>query len=216
MLLEKLLKITKSLLPYFLAIFYPIKKVQGIIFGLMLSLIKALSKERSDISSKFYDYYFNKILDAKKHKQALSIEPNIKDLGGVIELSRLTKGATSTFFIFGYMSFIGFMPFFLYQTFSGIFGAKFAMATSSLLGTYYTLLVIYLIYKKLVEIKPMQYLLKIFIRNEFVYIFAKTAEIDEEVAEISMQQVQESILLKDENNFNKKFEKLEKDLGVKK
>ena len=214
MLLEKLIKLAKSLLPYLMAIFYPVSKVQGIIFGLMLSLIKALSKERSDISSKFYDYYFNKVLDAKKHKQSLSIEPNIKDLGGVIELSRLTKGATSTFFIFGYMALTGIVPIFAYKIFARIFDLKFAMIVSSLLGTYYTLLVIYLIYKKLVEIKPMQYLLKIFIRNEFVYIYAKTSEIDDEVAEISMQQVRESILLNDDYSFTKKFNKLEKDLGV--
>jgi len=209
-----IIKKIKSIVPYFTALFYPVNKVQGIVFGLILSLIKALSKERSDISSSFYDYYFGKILYAKKHKQSMSIEPNIKDLGGVIELSRLTKGATSTFFIFGYMALAGIMPVIIYKVLALIIGAKLAMTLSGFLGTYYTFLVFFLIYKKIVEIKPMQYLLKIFIRNEFVYIYAKTSEIDDEVADIAMQQVQESILLSDEKSFNKKFKKLELDLGV--
>ena len=214
MIVKKLTELAKSLLPYFMALFYPVQKAQGVVFGFTLQIVKALSVERSDISSKFYDYYFHRILYAKHHKQSMSIEPNIKELGDLIELVRLVKGITTTFFMFGYIILAGIMPLVAYKYLAIVFGAKFAMSLSGFLGTYYVILVVYLLYKKVVDLKPIQYLLKIFIRNEFAYILAKTSEIDDEVADITMQQVQESILLNDEKLFDKKFKKLEQDLGV--
>ena len=210
---------TKNILKdMFKAIVYPPKSLINFFLLTSTMSIKMFSTERAKLFSKLFEHYFLQINKAKIEKRKVEIEIDFEELGSVMEYLKTSLQTTFGIIILIYLIF-GFIASSLISGLLVALGIPFDIVLSmgaiwSVIAiTYYIGLAIYLGKKYVLNILIDQKFLKQAIYNETAYIYSKSCDIDEEVANITMQHLSSSLLLTSQNQND---ENLKKIIGVEK
>ncbi|MDY0292570.1 MAG: hypothetical protein RBR02_09585 [Desulfuromonadaceae bacterium] len=207
---DKILSILKTVL---LAVVYPTIPLKSAFMGLAIRILKLVSSERDTTASKSFEFYFNKILSAKNKQQSLELEIKIEELGKILGFAN-TASSFATVLIYGmYFTLMFAIPGLVYFFFSRVVSINFILSLGGLLSTYYTLLLIFLALKNWGDL-PNQDNLRLYILKDFSYIYAKSMEIDPQVADIAMETIAKSVLLKNKQTFVLAQKNLNKTLGL--
>lgn len=200
-------------MPAFIMLFvFPTDKVIAVYFSFSTAILKYLSTQRAGFATQLYEYYFKYVLDAKRKKESISIVPKIDILGDVIEFAQLSQKLSLIMAFINYFLLPILIPIGLYFLLKN--NVILVMQISNFIVTYYFFVWMYSIYR-IFTTNLKQSTLKIFLFSELNYIFAKTSEIDEEVAKIAMQQIKASVLLENEKVLKPRQTELKQILGVK-
>ena len=202
-------------------LFYPPAFMVNGLLHLLSSMLKIVSFEKSKLFSKLYEHYFAQILKAKAEKRSIEIKVNIEDTGAIFQ--HLKQVIEMTFFIISLIYVIAgttlptLILLGLQQANVISFTAlSWGFTLSSLLFAYYIGLFGYMSIKNIFATSPNQKYLKFLIFDELAYIYAKSAEVDEEVAEITIQNLKRSLIIEDEEKKNEKIKDLKVFMGVEK
>jgi|RifCSPlowO2_12_1023861.scaffolds.fasta_scaffold01135_8 hypothetical protein len=220
-LLKKTLKNVKAFLQspaflskisYLMIFVYPTRKINDMFFGFVLKLYKIISPNAAGVSSILYGHYFNSVLTAKNQRKDLTQEINIKDLGAAFNLANTVR--YSSFLLQFLFFFVGMflIPGAVYALLGKVLPLKIIVSLATALPIWY-MIVSFIMLSKFFKEKPDQQILKTYIAKDFGYLYAKSAEIDEEVAEIAIEQVISSMLLKREDEYEKRIKTIKTLLG---
>lgn len=216
MLKDKILSILKTVL---LAALYPTLSLRSAFMGFAIRILKLISSERDTTATKSFEHYFNRILAAKSKQQSLELEIKIEELGKILGFAN-TASTFATILIYGmYFTLILLIPVLLYfflKTVANINNMQtigFLLSVGSALSTYYSFLLVFLALKNWGDM-PNQDNLKLYILKDFSYIYAKSMEIDSEVADMTMQTIIKSVLLKNKQTFVVAQRNLNEALGL--
>lgn len=209
----KKIKIYANKVPAIIMLFvFPTEKVTNMFFSFSLAIIKITSAVRAGYATQLYEYYFKYVLDAKRKNESISIVPKIDILGDVIEFAQVGQKLSLALTMINYLVLPVLLPILFYSFFKN--DIPLAIKLTGFVVTYYSLVFFYTVYMILTT-KLKQSTLKSFLYSELNYVYAKTSEIDEEVAQIAMTQIKDSLLLENEKNLKPKQTELKKIIGVK-
>lgn len=198
----------KALMPYLSILFYPTKKVTDLFFMVSLAIVKSTSFEKARLGSVMFHEYFNDILTAKKQEKSLNLKPNLGEIGAVVEMAKLSYSLA--------ILLLGVMYFFLtitiplslvpvFQTLS--ISLKLALVIAPLLMFWY-IGVIFKLAIVLFRKQFPQHIMKLYLKEEFAYVYSKASEIDEESANLTIDYLKESIMIKSNYLYAAKIEEL--------
>ena len=211
--LLKKIKLYTNKVPAILMLFiFPTEKVLNLFFSFSLAIIKMTSAQRAGFATQLYEYYFKYVLDAKTKNESITIVPKIDILGDVIEFAQLGQKISLGLAMVNYIILMFLLPLLFYTLFKN--DVLFVMKLTNLVDSYYAIVILYSMYMILTT-KLKQSTLKSFLFSELNYIYAKTAEIDDEVSKIAITQIKDSLLLENEKNLKPKQNELKQIIGEK-
>lgn len=198
----------KALLPYLSILFYPTKKVTDLFFMVSLAIVKSTSFEKARLGSVMFHEYFNDILTAKKQEKSLNLKPNLGEIGAVVEMAKLSYSLAILLVGTMYLMFIFMIP----ATLVGIFQSmgislKIILIIIPLLMLWY-IGVIFKLAIVLFKKQFPQHIMKLYLKEEFAYVYSKASEIDEESANLTIDHLKESIMIKSDYLYAAKIEEL--------
>lgn len=204
---EKISSSVVGFLPRLSVLVYPTQKVLDTVFSLALNAVKYVSYDRAKIGSALFDIYFSEILQAKKLQKQVSLKPNLGEIGAVIETAKLTYAVALIVLGFMYLYFVFAIPTFLYATLQSVVSVKIIVALAGAMTIYYTGLLLFLA-AKLFKRQVPQVVIKSYLKEEFAYVYAKAAEIDQEVADITIDYLKDSLLIHSDDHYAAHIAKL--------
>lgn len=206
---KHLLKLVAAALPRLAVVIYPTKKVMDTYYSLSLAIVKSVSFDRAKIGSMLFDQYFGEILSAKTQQKSLTIKPNLAEIGAVIETAKLTYTVSIILLGIMYISFVFLIPGTLVSVFQSMgLSLKLIVALIGFMVVYYSIIVIKLalqLFKKQIP----SHILKSYLKDEFSYVYAKAAEIDGEAADMTIDYLKESLLIRSDDHYALHIQKLD-------
>ena len=200
------------------AVIYPPKPLINYLIMISMIFLKALSIEKAKLFSKLFQHYFLQILKAKKEKRKAEIEINFAELGAVIEyLQTALKTAfiaiAIIYLVVGFFatSAISAILLLLHVPFQYVIAIQAPLSVIAII--YYAGLTVYILIKQVFTININQDFLKQQIFYETAYIYKKSCEIDKEVADMTVYQLTNSLLLHEKE---KREAELKQIIGVEK
>lgn len=206
-------KIIEMAKPFLLAVFYPTLPLKSIFMGLAVRILKIMSSDRDTTATTSFEFYFNKILFAKQKQQKLEFEIKIEELGKILGFANTASTFVSVLIFMMYFFLIFLIPALAYFVFKSFVGINLILAMSTGMSMYYSLLIVFLAFKNWGDL-PNQDNLKLYILKDFSYIYAKSMEIDEEVATLAMNTIVKSVLLDKKQTFALAQKNLNQSLGL--
>jgi len=213
----KILKFIGSKVFKYVQVFiFPTKSVMSVAYEMSSRLIKMLSSERANVGSVVFDTYFVQNAKIKRLKESTTVDVNITLIGSLLSLYRVTMSVSFALMSFFYFFLSLIMPTVFLPFFVNIFG-KNSIETFSILfvfsSIYYIFLMIFMMIRGLKSDKNThKKYFQMMLKSEFEYIYLKCIEFDTELANLTMKQIVETLLLKSSKKEievnSQKFEKI--------
>lgn len=198
----------KALLPYVAVMAYPTKKVIDLFFTLSLAVLKGTSFEKARLGSAMFNEYFNEILMAKKQEKSLNLKPNLGEVGAVIEMAKTSYSLTVVLLGIMYFFFAIGVPAGLVPVFQGLgINLKLIIVIAGLLMLWYMFIVFKMALVLLKKQFP-QHIMKLYLKEEFAYVYAKASEIDNDAADLTIDFLKESLMIKSDEVYAAKIKQL--------
>lgn len=189
-----------SVLKALRVIIYPTKTMIGKTYRVMSRVVKATSMEKSTVSTLAFSEYYNLNEKARKNQTKTSVSVELSTIGGVLSLFRTTLLATYSTLLFLYIIIGITIPTIFGTMLVESLGARAAMSWVELLlllPFYFMIISAMMAYqgfgKDSVEIEA--YLYNIMMEEEFKYIYLKSREFNSEIADLTLNQIQDTLLL---------------------
>lgn len=211
-------KILNSIKSMLIAFVYPTRAFKRFLLRFVIKALKLLSTEREKTATGVFDYYFTKIKNAKEREETTVLKPALNNVGSLVGLADAAKSGVSLvmgffyFFVLFFADSYIFMKIYQGAQFTGKM-PKFWVMVLLIVTVYYLGLFLFHQLKKIKDFETS--FIKDYILVDFSYIYAKAIEIDKEVAEIAMNAIIETTLLKSDNTYQKAKTDLKRKLGVK-
>ena len=190
---------------------FPTAKAKTFLFSTANSLSDVFSEGRAKIPGVVFHSYFSQIKGAKEIKQSKEIHLSFEEIGSITSLSNQLYKMTFFFLFLNYLV-IGVIFATTLSYFAFKLQSTMLISLSGIVSFYYTIVAIYSLYKMKKTANTQIEAIKLYLVNNYPYILAKARELDEEVADITMTVIKESLLIENEKSIeiNKAKEDIKK------